>query len=414
MWRDLCLLPWRSGASHCPPRPQTPLSINQLACVSAALFDSREICLHQSFSSVLGRKVPPRNHCTNWPTTPRTGTACSSPLTSQAPFIQLITTFLPPRTSKRRCVSDGHATYSRDRCHHVVFLNVPQGDRKHSKTQVVSSSAWSAKCTQTLSSVRATQSTCCKPSVSVSRRLPRIAWKVVPSRSVCMGKGISTARCSDNPPWTVWFCRPSTFRRSACHRLFPVSASLRIARTTHHQPCCNTHTPHRQRLHAWLIVLIQLPSYNDTSAFHVINPALVWSPAQAQDTTKLHQFPNAQCLEHWLCVGPFTRTMERGWYTRRVEGVNTFFWLAIWDCRTKPSSRGTWSWLWRFCATYWPPSNLDGCFSGTRFIFTPCTQRKVPRVTLSIIELGQTCPNHTSAVWGVPYAVIITDGSFDF
>ena len=28
--------------------------------------------------------------------------------------------------------------HSRDRCHHVVFLNVPQGDHKHSKTQGVS------------------------------------------------------------------------------------------------------------------------------------------------------------------------------------------------------------------------------------------------------------------------------------
>ena len=88
------------------------------------------------------------------------------------------------------------------------------------------------------------------------------------------------------------------FITAPCHGLFPVSASLRIARTTHSLPCCNTQTSHRQRLHAWLIVFLQLTGNNDASMFHVISPALVRSPAQAQDTTKLTQFPHAQSLEH--------------------------------------------------------------------------------------------------------------------
>ena len=32
---------------------------------------------------------------------------------------------------------------------------------------------------------------------------------------------------------------------------------------------------------------------------------------------------------------------------------------AVWDQRTRPSSHKTWSLLWRFCATCWPPSNHD-------------------------------------------------------
>ena len=83
-----------------------------------------------------------------------------------------------------------------------------------------------------------------------------------------------------------------------CHRFFPVSAAFCIARAAHHLPSSNTHTSHCQSLQAWLVVFLQLPSHNDTSTFHVVGPALVWSPAQAQDSTKLPQFPNAQCLEH--------------------------------------------------------------------------------------------------------------------
>ena len=49
--------------------------------------------------------------------------------------------------------------------------------------------------------------------------------------------------------------------------------------------------------------------------------------------------------------------MERRWCTRRVEGVNTPLNRRIAEqglLRAK-----TWSWLWRFCATCWPPSNHD-------------------------------------------------------
>ena len=88
------------------------------------------------------------------------------------------------------------------------------------------------------------------------------------------------------------------FVAAPCHRLFPVSAAFRIARATHHLPSSNWHTSHRPSLHAWLIVFLELSGHNDTTTFHVISPALVWFPAQAQDTTKFTQFPNAQCLEH--------------------------------------------------------------------------------------------------------------------
>ena len=51
-------------------------------------------------------------------------------------------------------------------------------------------------------------------------------------------------------------------------------------------------------LHAWFIVFLELSGHNDASTFHVISQALVRSPAQGQDSTKLFQFPNAQSLEH--------------------------------------------------------------------------------------------------------------------
>ena len=64
------------------------------------------------FAFYSGDQAPPTAlQVQNRSTTPRTGTACSSPLTSQAPFIQLITTLLSPRTSQRQCVPDGHATF---------------------------------------------------------------------------------------------------------------------------------------------------------------------------------------------------------------------------------------------------------------------------------------------------------------
>ena len=69
--------------------------------------------------------VSSRPKCTSpKSTTPRTGTTCSPPSTSQAPFLQLITTLLSPGTSKRRCVSDDQMTmpHPKDHCHHVVFL----------------------------------------------------------------------------------------------------------------------------------------------------------------------------------------------------------------------------------------------------------------------------------------------------
>ena len=49
---------------------------------------------------------------------------------------------------------------------------------------------------------------------------------------------------------------------------------------------------HGQGLHVLLIVFLELTGSTDASAFHVVNPALITSPAQAQDTTKLTQFPN--------------------------------------------------------------------------------------------------------------------------
>ena len=46
-----------------------------------------------------------------------------------------------------------------------------------------------------------------------------------------------------------------------------------------------------------LTVLLELTSSNDASTFHIVNPAHIRAPAQAQDST-LSQFRNVQRLEH--------------------------------------------------------------------------------------------------------------------
>ena len=139
------------------------------------------------------------------------------------------------------------------------------------------------------------------------------------------------------------------FIATPCHRFFPISATFHITRKTHQ----STQTSHNQCLHAWLIVFFDLSGHNDTSTFHVINPALVKSPAHALDSTKLSQFPNAQKPERWLCVNPFKNTTL---HTRWAEIVRTPFYRQFGI--TKQALLRM-NWLWRSCATCWPLNNHD-------------------------------------------------------
>ena len=82
------------------------------------------------------------------------------------------------------------------------------------------------------------------------------------------------------------------FVTAPCHRFFPASASLGVIRATHHVPRCNPDTSHGQGLHALLTMLLELTSSDDASTFHIVNPALIRSPAQTQDTTKFALLPN--------------------------------------------------------------------------------------------------------------------------
>ena len=51
--------------------------------------------------------------------------------------------------------------------------------------------------------------------------------------------------------------------------------------------------------------------------------------------------------------------MERSWDTRRVGSITTPFDRQFGITETKPSSRETWSLLWRSCATCWLLNNHD-------------------------------------------------------
>ena len=184
-------------------RTESPLSIIQSACVSAGLFESRKMCLHQSFSSVLGLKVPPRNHRTNWSTTPRTGIACSSFLTSQAPFIQLITTLLSPKTSKRRCVSDGHAALQGSLSSRGLFERSTGASQAHEDS---GGFKFSMTCQESSNSFVRDQPLGPR-FASPQFRYPGVAQethkKDAPSNLVYLGEDVATACCSDSPPWTV-------------------------------------------------------------------------------------------------------------------------------------------------------------------------------------------------------------------
>ena len=183
----------------------------------------------------------------------------------------------------------------------MVSLNVPQGDHKHSKTQGVSRFQVQHDVPRVLKLFR--QGEPLSPRVaSLQFRYPGVSQE---SREKTLPVGRSTldrAFPLRAVPIVLLgqfdvFVSPQ-FVAATCHRFFPVSATLGIAREAHHLSSSNTNTSHCQSLQAWLIVFLQLPGHNDTSTFHVVGPALVWSPAQAQDTTKLSQFPNAQRLEH--------------------------------------------------------------------------------------------------------------------
>ena len=98
-----CNFSWKSGVSHCAPGPESPLSMNQFACVSAALSYSRTLCQvwARKFHPSTTAQVDQRHH-------PQARHLL--PLTSHAPLIQLMTTLLSPNISRRRCSSGHQAT----------------------------------------------------------------------------------------------------------------------------------------------------------------------------------------------------------------------------------------------------------------------------------------------------------------
>ena len=211
--RDFCTLSWRSGATHCAPGSESPLSINQLACV---VFFERSAGRSQILEDSGGFKFS---------------------MTCQE--------------YSNSFVRESHSV-------HVLqglqfrYPGVTQETREW--TLPVVWSTWERAFT----------------------------LRAVPI--ILLGQ------------FDV-FVSPH-FVTAPCHRFFPASATFRITRAAHHLPSSNTHTSHRQSLHAWLIVFLELSGHNDASTFHVISPALVRSPAQAQDSTRLSQFPNTQSLEH--------------------------------------------------------------------------------------------------------------------
>ena len=159
------------------------------------------------------------------------------------------------------------------------------------------------------------------------------------------------------------------FVTAPCHRFFPVSSTLGIARAAHHLPGSSTNTSHCQSLHALLIVFLELLGNNDACTFHVVNPSLILSPAQTQDTTKLDPVPK------WAEPGTLTvcrpihqlhEAQPACTSSRRHQYASS---LAVSDHRTEPSSRKTWSLLWRSCATCWL-LNIPDC--PATFPVPPC------------------------------------------
>ena len=151
----------------------------------------------------------------------------------------------------------------------------------------------------------------------------------------------------------------SSLHNSSQRHVFPVSATLGVARAAQHLPRSNTKTSHVQGLHALLIVLLELTSCDDASTFHVVNPALIWSPTQTQDTTKFAQLPTYVKPGTYTVYKPIRQHREEQSVrtsSRRIQYASS---LAVWDRRTRPSSRKTWSLLWRSCATYWLQSIPD-------------------------------------------------------
>ena len=88
------------------------------------------------------------------------------------------------------------------------------------------------------------------------------------------------------------------FVAAPCHRFLPVSATLGIARAAHHLPSSNTNTSHSQGLHAWLIVFLELSGHNDTSTFHVVNPALLrrHRTRRSLPSSQMHRAWNIDCV----------------------------------------------------------------------------------------------------------------------
>ena len=166
-----CRFQFLTIISSFPLRAWIWISIVHQPCVSAALFDSRKICLHQQLSSFFGRKIPPKYHRTNWSITLRTCELCSLPLTSQSPFIQLTTILLSPRISRQRWLSDGQATFQGWLSSRGLFLMDCKGISTPLQDQMcTSSSTCYAKQTQNPWSWRATPSMFCIFSASESNR----------------------------------------------------------------------------------------------------------------------------------------------------------------------------------------------------------------------------------------------------
>ena len=152
-------LSWRSGAStalqvqnhHCP-------STNCM-CVRSFV-DSRKIYLHQSLSQFSAGKYHQR-----------TTAQIDPPHHAQE---QSITTLLFPRTSKRRCVADGNATFHGSLSSRGLFERSTGGSQTHEDSGGfkfnMTCQEYSNSFVSESHSVHVFQA-----SVSVSRRLPRIA-----------------------------------------------------------------------------------------------------------------------------------------------------------------------------------------------------------------------------------------------
>ena len=144
--------------------------------------------------------------------------------------------------------------HSKDRRHHVVFLNVPQG---HENSRGFKFSMTCHACSNPLVSVNhavhvlqaVTFGIRASPKKRVKKAFPinRIAKKkTFPLRAVAI---VLIGQ------FDVFVSRQ--FVTAPCHRFFPVSASLGVIRATHHLPHCKPDTSYGQGLQTLLLVLAE-------------------------------------------------------------------------------------------------------------------------------------------------------------